>query len=134
MRLRESRCLRSLILNRDRWVSISQKFWFWECLPKIRERPSSSRICPRCWAGNYFRRSADLLSATRRHNAMSYNASAKFTGPAQQVELRTGTPYANLISNQILSASALAEHFNISPGDIIPSAGTTGAIEAVRNH
>lgn len=65
---------------------------------------------------------------------MSHNASAKFTGPAQQVELRTGTPYANLISNQALFAAALAEHFNISPGDIIPSAGTTGAIEAVRNH
>jgi histidinol-phosphate/aromatic aminotransferase/cobyric acid decarboxylase-like protein len=31
-------------------------------------------------------------------------------------------------------ATALAEHFNVSPGDVIPAAGATGAIEAVRNH
>jgi histidinol-phosphate/aromatic aminotransferase/cobyric acid decarboxylase-like protein len=65
---------------------------------------------------------------------MSHNASAGFTGSERRVELRTGTPYANLISNQVMFANALAEHFNVSPGDVIPAAGTTGAIEAVRNH
>jgi aspartate/methionine/tyrosine aminotransferase len=65
---------------------------------------------------------------------MSNNASASSAGPAQQVELRTGTPYANLISNQALFAEFLAEHFQVSPRDVIPATGTTGAIEAVRNH
>src|SRR5436853_395930 len=54
--------------------------------------------------------------------------------PVQHVELRTGTPYANLIANQQLFAAAVGEHFKASPADILPMAGTTGAIEAVRNH
>ena len=54
--------------------------------------------------------------------------------PARHVELRTGTPYANLIRNQRLFADAVGGHFGISPGDVLPMAGTTGAIEAVRNH
>ncbi|HVG21612.1 MAG TPA: aminotransferase class I/II-fold pyridoxal phosphate-dependent enzyme [Blastocatellia bacterium] len=60
--------------------------------------------------------------------------SAKSHVPTQQVELRTGTPYANLIRNQRLFANAVGEHFGVSPGDVLPMAGTTGAIEAVRNH
>ena len=55
-------------------------------------------------------------------------------GQSPQIELRTGTPYANLIANQQLFAAALAEYFRVSPNDCIPTAGTTGAIEAVRNH
>lgn len=54
--------------------------------------------------------------------------------PVRHVELRTGTPYANLIANQRLFAAAVGEHFKANPADILPMTGTTGAIEAVRNH
>jgi aspartate/methionine/tyrosine aminotransferase len=54
--------------------------------------------------------------------------------PARRVELRTGIPYANLIANQRLFASAVGERFRANPADILPMTGTTGAIEAVRNH
>src|ERR1044072_7865238 len=60
--------------------------------------------------------------------------STKTHAPTQSVELRTGTPYANLIRNQQLFAAAVGEHFGVSPGDVLPMAGTTGSIEAVRNH
>lgn len=50
------------------------------------------------------------------------------------VELRTGTPYANLITNQRLFARAAGDYLGVGPDDCIPTAGTTGAIEVVRNH
>lgn len=58
--------------------------------------------------------------------------------PAQNggrpVELRTGTPYANLIANQRRFAEAVGQRFGIEPDHVIPTTGATGAIEAVRNH
>ena len=51
-----------------------------------------------------------------------------------QVELRTGVPYASLIVHHLQFASAIAEYFGVEPGQVIPAAGATGAIEAVRNH
>jgi aspartate/methionine/tyrosine aminotransferase len=53
---------------------------------------------------------------------------------SETIELRTGTPYANLIVNQQLFAVALGEYFGVCPNDCIPTAGATGAIESVRNH
>lgn len=50
------------------------------------------------------------------------------------VELRTGTPYANLIASHQLFAAAVGEYFDINRDDCIPTAGATGAIEVVRNH
>ena len=50
------------------------------------------------------------------------------------IELRTGTPYANLIASQQLFAAAVSEYFDVCRDDCIPTAGATGAIEAVRNH
>ena len=50
------------------------------------------------------------------------------------VELRTGTPYANLIASQQLFAAAVGDYFDIHQDDCIPTAGATGAIEVVRNH
>ena len=52
----------------------------------------------------------------------------------QEVELRTGTPYANLIASQQLFAAAVGDYFDVSPDDCIPTTGATGAIEVVRNH
>ncbi len=52
----------------------------------------------------------------------------------QYVELRVGIPYANLIAHQQLFVEELGRHFQIDPAYILPAAGTTGAIEAVRNH
>jgi histidinol-phosphate/aromatic aminotransferase/cobyric acid decarboxylase-like protein len=59
--------------------------------------------------------------------------------PAQEaglphIELRTGAPYASLIAHHVQFASAIAEHFDVEPGQVIPVPGATGAIEAVRNH
>ena len=51
-----------------------------------------------------------------------------------QIELRTGTPYANLIANHQLFTAAVGDYFDVSPDDCIPTTGATGAIEAVRNH
>lgn len=51
-----------------------------------------------------------------------------------RVELRTGAPYASLIAHHLQFASAIAEHFGVEPGHVIPTPGATGAIEAVRNH
>lgn len=50
------------------------------------------------------------------------------------IELRTGTPYANLIASQQLFAAAVSNYFNVHQNDCIPTAGATGAIEAIRNH
>ena len=50
------------------------------------------------------------------------------------IELRTGTPYANLIANQQLFAAAVGDYFDVHHDDCLPTTGATGAIEAVRNH
>ena len=50
------------------------------------------------------------------------------------IELRTGTPYANLIASQQFFAAAVSDYFDIHQDDCIPTAGATGAIEVVRNH
>lgn len=52
----------------------------------------------------------------------------------KSIELRTGTPYANLLANQRRFVLALGDYFKISPDDCFPAAGATGGIEAVRNH
>ena len=52
----------------------------------------------------------------------------------QKIELRTGIPYANLIVQQTRFSQVLGEYLDIDPQDTIPTPGTTGAIEAVRNH
>ncbi|MET0626673.1 MAG: aminotransferase class I/II-fold pyridoxal phosphate-dependent enzyme [Pyrinomonadaceae bacterium] len=54
--------------------------------------------------------------------------------PERHVELRTGTPYANLNAAQSLFAGTLAGRWGLSPDSVVPTAGATGAIEAVRNH
>ena len=53
---------------------------------------------------------------------------------ARPVELRTGAPYARLIHHQGLFSQQVAGHFDLDAERVIPTAGTTGAIEAVRNH
>ena len=50
------------------------------------------------------------------------------------IELRTGTPYANLIASNQLFAAAVSDYFDVHQNDCIPTTGATGAIEAVRNH
>ena len=50
------------------------------------------------------------------------------------VELRTGTPYANLNAAQARFAQTLGDQWHVDPNKIIPTFGATGAIEAVRNH
>ena len=54
--------------------------------------------------------------------------------PERHVELRTGTPYANLNAAQTLFADTLAARWGLDSESVIPMAGATGAIEAVRNH
>ena len=65
---------------------------------------------------------------------MSHDISASSQRQFLQVELRTGTPYANLLASQRLFAAAVSDYFGVCQDDCIPTAGTTGAIEAVRNH
>lgn len=65
---------------------------------------------------------------------MSHDVSASSQRRFPQVELRTGTPYANLLASQRLFAAAVGDYFGVCQDDCIPTAGTTGAIEAVRNH
>jgi histidinol-phosphate/aromatic aminotransferase/cobyric acid decarboxylase-like protein len=60
--------------------------------------------------------------------------SAKSQRQSPHVELRTGTPYANLIAKQRLFAAALGKYFGVCPDDCLPMTGATGAIEAARNH
>jgi aspartate/methionine/tyrosine aminotransferase len=62
---------------------------------------------------------------------MSYSPATK---PTKAVELRTGRPYANLIAKQAEFASSLGELLGINPNEILPTPGTTGAIESIRNH
>jgi len=50
------------------------------------------------------------------------------------IELKTGTPYANLIANQQLFAAAVSDYFDVHQDDCIPTTGATGAIEMIRNH
>ena len=50
------------------------------------------------------------------------------------IELRTGTPYANLLANHRLFVAAVSDYFDLGENDCLPTAGATGAIEAVRNH
>lgn len=52
----------------------------------------------------------------------------------RDVELRTGRPYANLIQNQALFCAVAGERLRVDRADVLPAAGATGAIEAVRNH
>jgi aspartate/methionine/tyrosine aminotransferase len=54
--------------------------------------------------------------------------------PHPQIDLRTGAPYAKLIRSQARFASVVAAHFGVDAETVIPTAGATGAIEAVRNH
>ena len=65
---------------------------------------------------------------------MSQHASAIAQRQLEPVELRTGTPYANLLASQRLFVAALGNYFAVSQDDCIPTAGATGGIEAVRNH
>lgn len=53
---------------------------------------------------------------------------------SHDVELRTGTPYANLLANHRLFVAAVGDYFGVGRDDCIPTPGATGAIEAVRNH
>ncbi|MBD0372772.1 MAG: aminotransferase class I/II-fold pyridoxal phosphate-dependent enzyme [Pyrinomonadaceae bacterium] len=52
----------------------------------------------------------------------------------RSVELSAREPYANLTLNQQIFSEALGQYFGIPAENIIPTAGTTGAIEAIRNH
>src|SRR3954447_6062667 len=65
---------------------------------------------------------------------MGCNSSTEGQVQRQYVELQVGAPYANLMSSQSLFAHAFAQHYNVDPDYILPTLGTTGAIEAVRNH
>lgn len=65
---------------------------------------------------------------------MSHNISTKSQTKFLNVELRTGTPYANLLANQRVFTAALSDYFGVSQDDCIPTVGATGAIEVVRNH
>lgn len=50
------------------------------------------------------------------------------------IELRTGKPYAQLISSHQGFAHSVAAHFQVPADAVIPTYGATGAIEAIRNH
>jgi aspartate/methionine/tyrosine aminotransferase len=65
---------------------------------------------------------------------MDRNSSTEVQVQRQYVELQVGVPYANLMSSQSLFTHAFAQHYNVDPGYVLPTPGTTGAIEAVRNH
>jgi hypothetical protein len=60
------------------------------------------------------------------------NSARQYT--VSRVELRTGRPYANLIRDNYLYSDAVAEYFGVSPEDVIPTMGATGAIELTRIH
>ena len=51
-----------------------------------------------------------------------------------QIDLRTGQPYANLIHGHRRFASTIADYLGVDATHVLPTAGATGAIEAVRNH
>lgn len=54
--------------------------------------------------------------------------------PESQIDLRTGLPYAKLIRGHAQFATVVADYFGVDTEDVIPTAGASGAIEAVRNH
>ncbi len=64
--------------------------------------------------------------STHSNSARQYRVS--------RVELRTGRPYANLIRDNYLYSDAVADYFGVSPEDVIPTMGATGAIELTRIH
>lgn len=64
--------------------------------------------------------------STHSNSALQYKVS--------RVELRTGRPYANLLRDNYLYGNAVAEHFGVSPEDVIPTMGATDAIELARTH
>jgi|SRR5579859_406171 len=51
-----------------------------------------------------------------------------------KIDLRTGSPYAQLIRSHGEFAALVGKYFNVPPCNVIPSSGATGGIEAVRNH
>jgi aspartate/methionine/tyrosine aminotransferase len=65
---------------------------------------------------------------------LNHDAGASSRRQFLPVELRTGTPYANLLASQRLFAAAVADYFGVRADDCIPTPGATGGIEAVRNH
>ena len=65
---------------------------------------------------------------------MSNDVSAASRERFPPVELRTGAPYANLLASQQAFAAAVGDYFGVCPEDCLATSGTTGAIEAVRNH
>ncbi|MEW6732937.1 MAG: aminotransferase class I/II-fold pyridoxal phosphate-dependent enzyme [Acidobacteriota bacterium] len=60
--------------------------------------------------------------------------SFEFEVVLDHIDLRTGLPYARLISAQGVYANEVGRAFKIDPDCIVTMAGATGAIEAVRNH
>src|SRR5512142_1240525 len=54
--------------------------------------------------------------------------------PELHIDLRTGQPYAKLIRSHAQFASVVADYFGVDAQDVIPTAGASGAIEAIRNH
>lgn len=54
--------------------------------------------------------------------------------PERQLDLRTGLPYANLINHQKHFAVIVGDYFGVNPDDVVPTPGSSGAIEAIRNH
>ena len=54
--------------------------------------------------------------------------------PQPQIDLRTGEPYAKLIRGHALFASVVGDYFGVDAQDVIPTSGSSGAIETVRNH
>lgn len=70
------------------------------------------------------------LSLTKGVHRMDHTS----TPDRHHVELQVGEPYANLMAGQSLFTHAVAQHFQIDPTFVFPTLGTTGAIEAVRNH
>jgi len=59
-------------------------------------------------------------------------SSSKATEP--RIDLRTGEPYAKLIRSHAQFASVVGDYFGVNAENVIPAAGASGAIEAVRNH
>ena len=88
-----------------------------------------SRRAPARWTAQPRPTRAD----TPEDNSMTSDI-IQHDAPRPYVELRTGIPYARLISHQTFFAEAVGERFGLDPAHVIPSAGTTGAIESVRNH
>ncbi len=56
------------------------------------------------------------------------------SGPERQLDLRTGSPYAILIDSQKHFAAVVGDYFGMNADDVVPTFGSTGAIDAIRNH